>query len=386
MTMRKLQFPDTVREALRRRYARQKKDWLDGGGDWPMTVTLGQVSESDALRQTGYVRDWIRAWQEWNGPGTLEWTERLWRTIGAQQLPGRLLLTSPEEVSAWVGEEHRWRSARDRYRRLTSRWPLLRHRLYRHFDVLADYADPDIDRLESLLDWLNYNPQSNLYPRQLPISGLDSKWLESRRGLVTDLVTAMQGNDPDGTEFHQCCGLRPPPTLVHLRILDPALRQQVGGLGDITAPIGEIAGLALSVKRLFIVENLQTGLAFEDMVGAVVVMALGYGVDILARLDWIRDAECVYWGDIDTHGFAILNRARTHLPRLKSRLMDETTLLDHKYLWVEERLPHTADTLPLLTDEEEIVYRGLKQNQWGSNVRLEQERLPWPEVWPVLKY
>jgi len=42
-------------------------------------------------------------------------------------------------------------------------------------------------------------------------------------------------------------------------------------------------------------------------------MRLGYAVDVLGQLPWLQEAQCIYWGDIDTHGFAILNRARTYI-------------------------------------------------------------------------
>ncbi len=66
----------------------------------------------------------------------------------------------------------------------------------------------------------------------------------------------------------------------------------------------------------------MTGLAFDDMPGTVVFMALGYSVDLLAHVPWTSTARCLYWGDIDTHGFAILQRARACFPRLESVLMD----------------------------------------------------------------
>jgi hypothetical protein len=115
----------------------------------------------------------------------------------------------------------------------------------------------------------------------------------------------------------------------------------------------------------YIVENLQTGLAFDELPGAVVFMGLGYGVDQLAHFKWLNEIRCIYWGDIDTHGFAILNRARSYLPHLKSLLMDEQTLLNHKTLWVEEKQQHSATVLPNLTDEEQSVYCGIKNNKWG---------------------
>lgn len=57
--------------------------------------------------------------------------------------------------------------------------------------------------------------------------------------------------------------------------------------------------------------------------------------------------------------------------------MDEDTLLQHKALWVNESAQHPATELTLLTEQEQQLYRDLKQQRWGQNVRLEQERIDW---------
>jgi len=150
-----------------------------------------------------------------------------------------------------------------------------------------------------MLEWIIANPNSNLYPRQLPIAGLDSKWLEGRKGLLPDLVATIKG-EVDERDFFQVCGLKPLPHLIRMRILDQVLSKQLGGLTDILAPWEELAYLDLSVTKVFVVENLQTGLAFPDIPGALVFMRLGYNVDVLARLPWIAKAKCIYWGDLDT--------------------------------------------------------------------------------------
>ena len=236
-----------------------------------------------------------------------------------------------------------------------------------------------------MLDWIANHPQSDLYPRQLPVSGLDSKWLDGRKGLLTDLVAAIQEDSSSDLDFYQRCGLKAPPLLVRMRVLDQALRARVGGVGDITAPVEDLAGLNLPVSHVFIVENLQTGLAMSDMPGAVVLMRLGYNVDVLARFPWLACAKCIYWGDLDTHGFAILHRARSYIPELQSVLMDEDTLLRHKALWVDESAQHPATELTLLTEQEQQLYRDLKQQRWGQNVRLEQERIDWAAAWSSLQ-
>jgi hypothetical protein len=252
-----------------------------------------------------------------------------------------------------------------------------------YYGVLAGSDDANFFRIIGMLSWICANPGSGLYSRQIPVAGVDSKWLESHKGLFCELVSTIQGtNDRD---FFKVCGLKPQPQLIRIRILDPEIRSRFGGLGDICAPLEGVADLDIKPAYIFIVENLQTGLAFEDVAGAVVIMALGYGVDVLAQIPWLHHARCIYWGDIDTHGFAILNRARTYRPSLESVLMDETTLFAHRDLWVQEKEQSTSSELPLLTNEEQKLFILLKNNVWGQQVRLEQERICWDVAWEAIQ-
>lgn len=384
MTRPVLRFPDDLREIFARRYRNQHREWLAGAGAWPLVTPLGCPTEAEAGFEPDAVREWAAAWRRWQGPGELVWCERRWRTLGLQSVPEKLVLEDAQSLALWIDEEPRWNRASSRYRRFASRWPALETRLPRYFEALAGDSDVDTLRLEALLAWLEANPHSNLYPRQIPIAGMDTKWLEARMPLVADLVAALQGDDTRSLGFHQRCGLKEAPQVLRVRLLDPSLRERAGGLGDIAAPIGEIAALRLPVSRVYIVENVQTGLCFGDHPGSVVFMGLGYGVGVLARLPWVAEAECVYWGDLDTHGFAILNAARTCLPKVVSALMDEATLLGNRDLWVEEQDQCGALDLPSLPDAERAVYQGLKQQRWGRNVRLEQERIAWNEAWKAI--
>jgi hypothetical protein len=393
-----MKFPDDVQKELKRRFKRRHREWLETSGApqrpeanaWPLEVNLGIPTEKQALKQVEDVRAWVAAWQSWHGVGSLSWGERRWRKLGTQPVPEKLLLSGPGEVAQWIGEADRWDRAQQRYEHLVGRWPQLSDNLPRYFAILADYCEVDYRRLVDMLAWIENNPASNLYPRQLPVSGLDSKWLEKRKALLADLVdnvrdTSSSEGDFGASDFYGRCGLKAPPQLIRLRLLDDSLSQRVGGLSDLSAPWEQLAELDLPVSIVFIVENLQTGLAFDDLPGSVVIMQLGYGVDVLGRLPWAAKAHCIYWGDLDTHGFAILNRARSHLPELKSVLMDEATLRNHQDLWVEEKDQHAADTLPLLTDTEQAVYQAIKHNTWGQNVRLEQERIAWDVAWKRLQ-
>jgi hypothetical protein len=81
-----------------------------------------------------------------------------------------------------------------------------------------------------------------------------------------------------------------------------------------------------------------------------------------------------YWGDIDTHGFAILDQLRAHVPSARSLLMDRATLDAHRALWGSEPRPETRE-LRRLTNEESALYDDLRLDRLGSRVRLEQERV-----------
>lgn len=116
----------------------------------------------------------------------------------------------------------------------------------------------------------------------------------------------------------------------------------------------------------------------------------GHAVSELARIPWLGPdhlrgtldqvslPRLIYWGDLDTHGFAILSRARGIFSRLQSVLMDEATFSGGQALWVNELKPNRAEELRCLAPSEMDVYSGLREHRWGTNLRLEQERLAWP--------
>jgi hypothetical protein len=368
--------PEAIRERLAARFRQHSRHWLSGEDAWPLRLPLGVPSEREAGAHLGRVQAWQARWADWRGPGSVHWCERRWPGLGTQRLPESVTFDSPEAVAELVGHAELWARARRRRETLAARWPRLQALAAGASDLLMDWEDADFERLVALIGWLEVHPRSGLYPRQIPVAGLDSKWLENRRRVLTAWLRAILGAT-DGSDLHELAGLRRPPAVLRMRVLDPSLREHLGGLGDIQAPVSELAALEIPVRRVFIVENLQTGLAFEPVAGAVLFMGQGYTVEPFAALPWLRDLPCHYWGDLDTHGFAILDRLRLHLPHVQSLLMDEDTLMAHRSLWVHEGRPAAVTELLRLDAQERDAFHGLKSNRWGPSVRLEQERIDW---------
>jgi hypothetical protein len=392
--MPKLLHPEDVRARCKRQFAREHLAWLGAraGSDEMQTIALGAPTQNEAAAEPVAVRAWAAAWSGWESsrqPGAVTWETRQWPRLGTQRLPASLVISSLDDVAMLAEQAGRWQRASARHQLLSKVcvWLPGRQVPQRLFDALADYNDVDFERLLSLMRWLSEHPASGLQLRQLPVVGLDTKWVEQRRGLIIDTLQcrpSAPAGDQAGRDLHTLLGLARQPTRMRLRLLGDDLRRQVGGLCDIEAPVEELAALPISPRLAFVVENLESGLALPAVAGAVALLKLGHAVSLLQLLPWLRASRVIVWGDIDTHGFAILDRVRAGLPRAESILMDLNTLLPHRDLWVEEPRPYDGPALERLREFERQVFDGLSQSSWGVRVRLEQERLPWTLVLSTL--
>jgi hypothetical protein len=160
--------------------------------------------------------------------------------------------------------------------------------------------------------------------------------------------------------------------MVRFRMLDSRL--YIDGLSDLTVITNEFARLSFPVKRVFITENEINFLAFPESAESMVIFGSGYGFDHLTPAEWLRHKEMFYWGDIDTHGFAILDQLRGHFPTVRSLLMDRATLLAHQDFWAKEDRPTNRD-MERLEPEEKSLYDDLRQDRLAPALRLEQERI-----------
>jgi len=338
----------------------------------PPVVGLGVPTEATALSQTEQIARWVRVWDRLDEPA-LQWERRAWSNMGSQLVPARLVATSPSEAARLAGRTRHWTKLQSRIaelRRLLPSTDDLPAALRRHARGLVELAAPDFQRLTNVLTWLADHPTSGLLVRQLPIRGVDTKWIERHRSLVNDLHTAATGRAD--------LGLAKAPVRLRLRLLDPAMAPALPR--DVEAPVAQLSALDLRPKRILVLENLQSLLSLPATPGTVALSGGGYGVAALDNIQWLHTTPITYWGDLDTHGFAILNRLRSHLPDACSTLMDLDTFEAHRDLAVPEPSPVEAN-LPLLTADEHIAYQAIVK----AGLRLEQERLPWSTVIQALQ-
>lgn len=347
---------------------------------WPLRLNLKAPGAADLSDRFEAVRDWVRAVAE-TPQVRIEWREWNHRVQGTQRLPAAVWIDSVHEALAFIGKARQAQRFEAVWQQTAAAQPALLAWLSRRPIQALDLADR-WERLLAVVAWLQAHPRPGVYLRQVDVPGVDSKFIEAHRGVLADLLDLALPPEVIETEatgvaqFTRRFGFLDKPVRIRFRLLDPALPGLPGceGLPDITLDAASFAALALPIERVFITENETNFLAFPEVAAAIVVFGAGYGWEALARAAWLQQRQLHYWGDIDTHGFAILDQLRGHFPHAASFLMDRETLLAHCSHWGEE--PEAArHDLSRLTPAEAAVYDDLRFDRLQPGLRLEQERV-----------
>ena len=385
--------PQDVTAELERHWQRGRilSARLTGEALFPLALKLKRPSPGDLSRRFSEARTWIQSLNDGSRASRgfgyeIGWEEVAHRELGRNRLPASLTVPTEDDAFALLGRTGAGAQFSALAELALASFPQLGAWIARKPLAVIDNA-ADWDRILAVLAWFKRNPRSGLYLRQIDVAGVDTKFVEARAGLLGDLLeivleTAAPPAPALSDTFENRFGLRARPPLVRFRILDA--RHAICGLTYITTPVEQMATLRLGVKQVFITENEVTGLAFPDALDSIVIFKLGYGIDLLSTIPWLNDCDVQYWGDIDTHGFAILDRLRAFCSQARSLLMDQETLLSHRHLWVREDVPHTA-RLTRLTAVEHALYQTLATHSLGDRIRLEQERIPLSKLVATLK-
>lgn len=345
---------------------------------FPLKLRFRTPDSKDLGDQFAAVRDWIAALEENSRRGfRISWREVNHRQLGRNRVPDGIEI--PDEAMALhlIGKLHEAAIFGRLVDNTLSTFPELGDWLARRPLTALDHAD-NWPKVLGVLEWFRRHPRPGLYLRQLDIPGVDTKFIETHKGLLSELLSLVLPSEAvdvaatGAKGFAHRFGLLSKPPMVRFRILDPA--QAIGGLTDISVPAAQLAVSPPPGRRVFITENDVNGLAFPPVPDAIVIFGLGHGIGMLDDFAWLREKHIHYWGDIDTHGLAMLDRLRATFPRAQSILMDRGTLLAHRPLWGCEDQQHTG-RLDRLTEDERTLFEDLRTDRLGRCVRLEQERI-----------
>ncbi len=351
-------------------------------GLFPLTIALKQPSAAAMVSAFPALQLWVKgitAFAERHGL-QLSWRTVNHRTLGRQQLPTAVEIASVEAAAAILGKGGALKRFTQLYRATLQRAPALQPWLLKRPLKVLELEAAWL-RLVEVACWLQAHPRPRIYLRQVSLPGVDSKMIEAHRKVLSELFDLLLPPFAIDDEYHgtrgfaRRYGFRDKPAMVRLRPLDTNLQLLCSdGEQDVMITAAAFARLPLRPKRLVITENEVNYLAFPDLPESLILFGAGYGFEALAAASWLQETRIHYWGDLDTHGFAILDQLRSHYPHAESLLMDRETLIAHKDAWGQEPKPERRD-LPHLNAAEATLYDDLREDRMAPKLRLEQERV-----------
>jgi hypothetical protein len=386
------------------------RELLEPSGAYPRRRALKRPTAAALLSEYAAAQRWAAELFAGAGPYALETVEVGRRTVGSNRIPATATFATVEDEIGFAGKSREAARFRELAACLGELDPLLpAWAALRPLKLLELGYDVLLAARVAL--WLRDNPAPGIYVRQLGLHGVHTKFIERHRQVIDQLLAAiLPGTDTDEVEaeadapveaaseaaspdvalddgagrtpaarFARRHGFLHPPELVRFRILDPSI-PALDAARDITVTADAFSTLRLPVHTVIATENQVNFLALPERPGTLALYGAGYGFSSLRDAAWLRECEVLYWGDIDTHGFRILDQLRAVHPHVASVLMDKETLLAHRDAWGKEPSPSRA-ALTRLTSEERALYESLGDDTYGPSVRLEQELINW--VWAL---
>jgi hypothetical protein len=344
---------------------------------WPhkFPTGLGSVPQDDLqTRWADTHQPAVHAWRDWaaeHGLRVIDKPRRVWTTL---DLPTHIEVESIDQAAQLAAGEwpNRLNRARQRLQILRERFPTSDTAAV--IRVTDGYTDLDFDLLLTVADWYLEDPQraaSGITPRQVPLPGVHAKWLQTRTAGVQALTGLTN------------LGLLPRhPARIHFTYLDPNYRATGARIHD-SATVDDHFTPAYLPDVVVISENKDTAIHFPEIPGGVAVEGDGFGGKTAAKFPWLTGARRLYyWGDIDPHGYEILNGYRTDGLSVTSILMDLGTYEAYERFGTNTDKnqaplrPGTPKPLDELQPHERAVYHRLLDATHAGHRRVEQERIP----------
>ena len=351
------------------------QDYIAQNNRFPLEFNLETIKESTIQKSYDEV---VLGIQQLKKSGlTLLYKTYSFKSLGKQNLPQKIVFEKVDNYLPIINKESEYTIFVTTYKFIVSKYPQLKALFFNKPFLVLKYLD-SWNEILNVVDYLLKNPNPRIYIRELCVKDVDTKFIEQHKKIIDLLVSSIKEKEPlrkmANFAFEKRYHLKFPQPMVRFRILDKALYIQ--NLSDITLTLGEFKSLNLACKTIYIVENKITTLSFPYKNNAIVIFGQGYSVSVLKDIEWFRDKEILYWGDIDLDGFAILSQLKGYYDNANSMLMDIETLEQFLPYKVEAQSKNREKELPHLNSGEKLVYERLVNAYYGENFRLEQEKIP----------
>lgn len=344
---------------------------------WPHAFPIGSPSPQLLTDHFAAAVTVTHEWRDWStrhGLAVRYKGRKVMKTY--QEIPTHLLVPDIDTAARLTDWQEMLQTARTRASRLTSTFPRMQAPA-RALRETLHLSQVDFDLLCRAAAWFvardAHGDVRPMTPRQIPIEGMQAKWLNTRHALLRNL-----------SGLNNLMLLPPHPPRINFTYLDPNYLATDRRRHD-SATVGDHAALAYLPKVVLISENKDTAIHFPKLEAGIAVEGVGRGGATAAAFAWITGAAAVfYWGDMDADGLEILDGFRAAGVPARSLLMDWQAYEQWERFGTNvdkhgnALLPRQPREVPHLSSEERGLYEALCSETWERNRRIEQERVPLP--------
>ena len=261
---------------------------------FPLRLRLTVPTSTELTERFDEVRAWIASLRQNAQHLRLEQREFRHRVLGSNALPSEVWLDSVGDALALIGKQKEARRFADLVQTTQARQAALLSWLDKR--PLSALALVDSwPRLLDLVSWLQAHPRPGMYLRQVDVPGVDSKFLESNRGVLAELFdlalpeACIDQNVRGASQFCRRYGFRDKPLRIRFRLLDARQALLLGATEqDIGLTQAAFAQLNPPASRVFITENEINFLAFPPLPDSLVIFGAGYGFDVMKSAHWLQ--------------------------------------------------------------------------------------------------
>ncbi len=363
--------PSEIKQKAENKYIAYLQSIVEGISFNPIIVAGNKRPDDNTVKFEAELTELINHSKEKKGFGySIEYSTVKTKLHGVQDLPSSIVFQSESDYLRFIGKEKATAKFKEDIARIIESFPELNDWIYKY---PRKVIENDWDSLLMVCAYFKRTPQPNLYIRELPIK-VHTKFIENNKGIIKELLDILIADyvDQDEKHFESRFHLKYDEPIVRFRILDNSISHlSFSDVEDISIPISQFKQLAIPVQKVYVVENKINMLSFPMVEKSIVIWGHGFGVETICDVEWLKDKDIFYWGDLDAQGFQILSLLRSHFGQVKSFLMDRPTF--DEFFEGDKGTPANIEKGLCLTPEENEMFLYLKEN----NFRLEQEKIPY---------
>lgn len=387
----KMKFPNQIINELEKKYwynHKNFKDLLRGEINFPLKLTLkSPITSSQILDHMSHIQDFKQAWQNFNNEFNLckvEFQSKNFQKFGVVTLPYYLIIENRIGLISIFSKDKQAQlqnlqnSINKIICELNKDFEIDSQDFFNflidNLEIFENFSNDEIHQFLQLLPQLKFGMGNGLYLRNLPVIGVDSKFIETHFGLIELFLNKLYHNEiinQGGLMAWLNCQEKPNDWLL-IKPLCEITKNKLANLPLLRLNSQTLIAYELPADNILIIENEQSCLMLNNIKNTMAIAGGGKNIGWL-KAEWFKHKKVYYWGDIDLDGLFILSLARKYCPHIIPIMMDKKTVLNHQHLMVNDT--GVINEVPShLNGDEKALFLALKNGNFLGG-RLEQERL-----------